>query len=418
MSLFRLKAATVALCPEPRGKPKLRAFWVVATVLSMLVPPGGAVAQRGTGRALEALRSASEHGLPSARYGLRTLEQLPPADPGAADSLMASLIRLAEDLRYGAVRPNAFTRDRQQEQLDIPGEVRRALAADTVPELMEAMAPAFPQYRRLREALRRADSLQVPGIMLTMERMRWLPRLSGTRVVLVNVPAFELAAYDSAGLQGDAALRMRVIAGAAGSHPTPLLAGGMRTVTFRPFWNVPASILSRELLPAIREDPRYLIERDMEIVGPRDSVLGDTPTPEMLGRLARGEVWIRQRPGERNALGAVKFEFQNPSSIFLHDTPNKELFANRRRDLSHGCIRVEAPAALADWVLAGRPGWSSDSTERAMAGPERRVLPVPAPTVVILFYGTAEAMQDGTLRLHSDVYGLDRRLLATMRDIR
>ncbi len=347
------------------------------------------------------------------------LEPLIRTDPIAADSaLTINLIRLAEDLRYGRVRPNPYSNTRQNEQVDIAAAVRTALAADTVPELIDAMAPTFPQYRRLREALRRTprdSSEPTQKIRLTMERIRWLPRLAEGRIVLVNIPAFQLLAFDSPDVGDSAALTMPVIVGRARSTRTPQLAAQMRTVEFRPFWNVPQSILAGELLPAMRKNPRYLIEHDMEIAGPGDTVLGDTYDTDTLDRLSRGELRIRQRATKRNALGAVKFEFPNPSSIFLHDTPDKNLFSRERRDLSHGCIRLADPTAMAEWSLGNHPGWNRDSTERAMAGPSRRIMSVTQPTMVILFYGTAEAIREGGIRYYQDIYGLDRQLTATLR---
>ena len=382
------------------------------------IPMAAAEAQRGAGRALTAIRAAEEHGLRPSDYGLARLEHLLRTDTSRVDSTLASsLTHLAQDLRFGRVRPNAYSNLRESERLDLAAAVRTALAADTVPELMEAMAPPTALYRSLRQALAHAGSDasdHARKIQLTMERLRWLPRPEHERVVLVNIPAFELNAFDTPDLAGNPALTMRVIVGRASRTRTPLLGAMLRTVEFRPFWNVPRSILVGELLPAMRKNARYLIEHDMEIVGPRDSILGDKLDQDLLDRLGRGEVRVRQRPTERNALGAVKLEFPNPSSIFLHDTPDKRLFARERRDLSHGCIRLERPGALASWALAERPGWAQDSTDRAMSDAARRILAVAKPTMVILFYGTADALPDGTLRFHPDLYGLDRQLTTAL----
>ncbi|MHB1328597.1 MAG: L,D-transpeptidase family protein [Gemmatimonadales bacterium] len=398
----------------------MRPTILLVTLLACSVLPSTAVeAQQGVQRALTAIRAADQHGLASDRYAIASLESLVRSDPNRADSILtASLIRLGEDLRYGQVRPNAYSNLRDAEQLDLAAAVRTALAADTVPELMDALAPTYPQYRRLRNVLAHLEgsSEQAQKIRLTMERFRWLPRWGPERIVLVNIPAFALAAYDSASLEGSPALTMRVIVGRARSTRTPLLAAAMRTVDFRPFWNVPPSILRRELLPAMRKNPRYLVERAMEVVGPLDSVLGDRLDPTVLERLSRGEVRIRQRPTDQNALGRVKIEFPNPSSIFLHDTPDKHLFARERRDLSHGCIRLEAPEALASWALSGHPGWNQDSTSRVMNNPDRRVMAVLKPAMVILFYGTAEAAPDSTVRFYHDIYGLDRQLIRALEE--
>ncbi len=376
----------------------------------------------GIERGLATIRTATEHGLAPEHYGLQQLEHLAATDPGRLDSsLAAQLTRLAEDLYFGRVRPNAYSALRTNEQRDIHSAVRAALAADSVPELMDDLAPPFSQYARLRHALSqiRTKGAKDPigtgharQIALAMERIRWLPRLTAQRVVLVNIPAFELAAFDSANFEG-LSLTMRVIVGRATSTRTPLLAAGLRAVEFRPYWNVPRSILERELLPAMRRNPRYLIEHDMEVLA-GDSLLGSTQTPEILDRLARGDARVRQRPTAKNALGAVKFEFPNASSIFLHDTPEKSLFSRSKRDLSHGCIRLEAPAALAEWALIGHSRWTSDSTRVALKATNRRVLNVATPTTVILFYATAEVGTDGAVRFYDDIYGLDRQLAVAL----
>ena len=186
--------------------------------------------------------------------------------------------------------------------------------------------------------------------------------------MVVNIPAFQLFAFDSVGGTGAPALSMRVIVGKALDTRTPVLFEQMRYVEFRPYWNVPLSIALKEIVPLLQRDPGYLSMNDMELVGPRDSVIGSTVTSEILEQLGRGELRVRQRPGAGNPLGLTKFVFPNSAAIYLHGTPRTDLFGLTRRDFSHGCIRLEDPTTLALWVLQDQPRWSRNRIAAAQQG--------------------------------------------------
>jgi murein L,D-transpeptidase YcbB/YkuD len=247
-------------------------------------------------------------------------------------------------------------------------------------------------------------------IELALERLRELPRLSGQRFLVVNIPAFELYAFDSAGGSGTPSLAMRVITGSALDTRTPLLLEELRYVDFRPDWVVPQSMVLKELLPALRSRPDFLRRRHMDIVGMDDRVLGDTLTPWIRTRLAAGKLRVRQRPGPWNELGLIKFVFPNAQQVYLHGTPWHSVFSRTRRDLSHGCIRVEDPAALALWVLRDQAGWNRAGVDSAMADSVTTRALLDRPLKVLVFYTTAVAVPDGTIRFYPDVYGHDREL--------
>lgn len=264
-------------------------------------------------------------------------------------------------------------------------------------------------------ALNTPMSHRVRQIELTLERLRWVPPLTGQRVVVVNIPAFRLFAFDSIRGTGAPTLQMRVIVGRALDTRTPVLVEQLRYLEFQPYWNVPRSILIGEILPLLRRRPTYLREHDMELVGPRDRVVGDAVTPAALQRLASGELQLRQRPSPRNPLGRVKFVFPNTADVYLHGTPDTALFAQERRDFSHGCIRVERPADLAAWVLGDQPLWPRDSVRAAMAAkPTHRAL-LSRPLPVVLFYATAVALPGVGMAFYEDIYGHDRRLDEALR---
>lgn len=256
---------------------------------------------------------------------------------------------------------------------------------------------------------------RVRQLELAMERLRRLPPLQGERLVVVNVPAFRLFAFDSVGTLAPPALAMRAVVGNSIDTRTPTLFEEMRYVDFWPYWNVPRSILLDEILPILRRTPDYLRGKEMELVDGEGQVVGDEVTAERLERLRRGELRVRRRPGPGNPLGLVKFAFPNARGIYIHDTSQPELFALLRRDLSHGCIRIADPAALATWVLQGQGGWTADSTATAIAGGRTRRVSLERPLPVAVFYTTAVVGGDRRVYFHHDLYGLDRQLDAELR---
>jgi murein L,D-transpeptidase YcbB/YkuD len=209
---------------------------------------------------------------------------------------------------------------------------------------------------------------------------------------------------------------MPVVVGRAMDRRTPVLFEQLRYVEFLPYWYVPRSILTGEILPLIEWNPGYLREHDLEVVAARGRVLGDSVTPALRRGLRRGALHLRQRPGPRNALGLVKFLFPNAENVYLHATPHTERFAQVQRDLSHGCISVEDPPALATWVLSDQPGWTRADVEAAMSGAETRRVPLSKAMPVLVFYTTAVVRADGTVWFYPDVYGHDRELAEALRD--
>ena len=328
-----------------------------------------------------------------------------PGDPYDGAAALARRLTAYGDLPADASLPN---RDRRYAG-DLVEAVRRfqrrhGLAADGVLGTRTFDALGTPIARRVRQ------------IELALERLRWLPPIGRQRFLVVNIPAFHLFAFDSAGGAGIPSLHMRVVVGKALDTRTPVLVEQLRYLEFQPYWNVPRSILVGEILPQLRRRPHYLRDHGMELVGPRDRVLGDEVTPAVLRQLAGGDLRLRQRPSPRNPLGRVKFVFPNAADVYLHGTPDTTLFARQRRDFSHGCIRVEQPAALAAWVLRDQPAWTRDSVDAAMAAakPTRRAL-LTRPMPVILFYTTAVAEPGRGVAFYEDIYGHDRRLDEALR---
>ncbi|WP_164557792.1 L,D-transpeptidase family protein [Massilia atriviolacea] len=314
-------------------------------------------------------------GIPPVRQRLILLGDLPGADAAADDAV------------YSAALAQAIRRFQSRHGLDANGE----LGASTMAAL--AVSPAH----RVRQ------------LILTLERLRWLPAVRRGRIVAVNIPAFRLWAFDSAHPGQAEPLEMRVIVGAAARTPTPLFVGQMRYLEFNPYWNVPRSIERKEILPRLARDPAYLKNNAMELVSAGGKILA-AGTADSMAALRAGTARVRQRPGPRNVLGAVKFAMPNPMNIYLHATSARELFDKERRDLSHGCIRVERPAELAEFVLADTAQWDSESVREAMQPGPTRTVRLGSAVPVVLFYATAVTDRRGRPLFANDIYRLDQAL--------
>jgi L,D-transpeptidase YcbB len=236
------------------------------------------------------------------------------------------------------------------------------------------------------ESMNRPAAFRLAQIAANLERYRWLPRDLGSRYIIVNVPAFRVEAWED----GRKALEMRAVVGADfEGRTTPVFADSMDHVVFRPYWYVTPDIQRKELEPKIAADGGYMARNNYEYW--QD------------GGVRR----IRQKPGEKNSLGLVKFMFPNSFNIYLHDTPQRELFKQDFRAFSHGCIRVEKPNELAQWVL----GWDESRVAQAMNGSRNdQHVRLPEKIPVYIAYFTTYA-QDGKLHFGSDVYSRDDALV-------
>lgn len=274
---------------------------------------------------------------------------------------------------------------------------------------IEANGELGPETLR---ALNISPETRIFQIEATLEHWRWLPR-TDSRVIIVNIPAYSLEALDEQ-LHPD--LSMEVVVGDAYEHKTPELASEIKTVIFRPYWDVPLNIQKKELVPKIARSPKYLDANDFEIVSSAGKPVERKENTRIeLARLREGAWKLRQKPGPDNAVGLVKFEFPNSEDVYLHGTPQTKLFNRKSRDLSHGCIRVADPVALAAWVLKGLQDWTSDRINSAMNGDKTERASVAPPVPVWIVYATAVANEDGSVNFHKDVYGYDEKFRLAMR---
>ena len=256
-------------------------------------------------------------------------------------------------------------------------------------------------------------------IEINLERYRWLPPGFGSRYVLVNIPDYHLYAFDG----GKSVLDMRVIVGDEYGNATPVFADSMSYIVFHPQWYLPRRIVIDEILPQVEQNASYLADHGFEVVGARApaKVLDpDTIDWEKVDTAHLG-FHVRQKSGANNPLGRVKFMFPNQFSVYLHDTPSGWLFDQARRTLSHGCVRVEHPAELADFALAGQDGWTDSLVRAAMVQRdtlarrtgtadstevEQVTVPLEKKVPVYILYLTAY-VRDGVLNFRGDPYGKD-----------
>ena len=229
---------------------------------------------------------------------------------------------------------------------------------------------------------------RIEQLLVNMERMRWMPaERKGTRLV-ANIPEFKLHVYEG----DNEILQMKIVVGKA-ANKTVIFNDKLQYVVFSPYWNVPRSIVRNEILPAMKKDNSYLRRHNMEQTG----TSGGLPV-------------IRQKPGRNNALGRVKFIFPNSYNIYFHDTPVKSLFEQQNRAFSHGCIRLEKPEQLADYLLEDKDGWTKKKIRKAMYSGQESWIKLDEEVPVLIAYFTAWVSDDGLLNFRKDIYGRDQEL--------
>ncbi|HEY2324051.1 MAG TPA: L,D-transpeptidase family protein [Thermoanaerobaculia bacterium] len=257
-------------------------------------------------------------------------------------------------------------------------------------------------------ALNTPLSFRVKQIQWALERWRWAPMEFDTPPVIVNIPEFVLRAWNE---KGETQLAMRVVVGKAYSHQTPVFAATMQYVVLRPYWGVPASIQAKELIPKIAASPGYLARNGYELVTPDgEAVDTDHVDSDTLAKLRSFALQVRQKPGANNALGLIKFIFPNQNNVYFHSTPSQELFSKTRRDFSHGCIRLEDPVALAQWVLRDQPQWTAEEIRKHMKDGDPTQINLPKPIPIMIIYSTASVGENGEVHFFEDIYGHDETL--------
>jgi murein L,D-transpeptidase YcbB/YkuD len=248
-------------------------------------------------------------------------------------------------------------------------------------------------------------AFRVHQLELALERWRRRPYDPALPTIVINLAEFRLRAYRERHLD----LEMKIVVGKAPERKTPLLSSTLEAIVFRPYWNVPPRIQREELVPAIMKDRSYLSAHDLEIVDAQGVTVRQL-SAGTLAQLKTGKLRLRQAPGPRNALGLAKFVFPNEYDVYMHDTSIQSVFARQRRDLSHGCIRVERAEDLAEWVLRDEPGWPRERIVGAMQGSESVAVRLSQPIQLVTMYVTAVVLENGEVHFFEDIYGEDAAL--------
>jgi murein L,D-transpeptidase YcbB/YkuD len=368
------------------------------------------------------------------RHGVRkALAELLPQDPDYRRLRVAlglytefagkggwGVIPAGPALRLGAVHPRVtLLRNRLRASGDLPnaGESR------SFDRGLEGAVKAF-QTRHGLEPTGAVDpstlkSLNVPvearvrQIQLNMARRRWLPPDLGKRYVVVNVPDFRLDVMEGR----RSVLNMRVVVGKRGS-PTPLFSDKITYIELNPYWNIPSEIAKNEIAPLVQADESYLERNPIKVFSGSGADAHEVDPSDVDWRKVSEEdtpYLLRQEPGPANPLGKIKFMCPNEHNVYLHDTPAGHLFDVKERDFSHGCIRVERPMDLAEYLLRGTATGSRDRIQAVIESGEVKVINLPEPMPVHLLYWTAWVDEKGLVQFRDDLYGHDQRLDAAIR---
>jgi murein L,D-transpeptidase YcbB/YkuD len=359
--------------------------------------------------AIARLKNADADGLEVSDYKIPTFAGLSPEALAEADlKLTQTVLIYARHVQAGRFPYTRVSRNIELPQAaPEPADVLNAVAAtQDAGKVLDTFSPQHEEYRKLKATLaelrgtagaKKGDSSrQIETILVNMERWRWYPRDLGSAHVIVNQPDFTLRVMHD----GAQVWTTRIVIGKP-SMPTPLLSETMKFITVNPTWHVPPSIVHNEYLPALAQDPTVLSR-----MGLRVSYSG-------------GGVSISQPPGPGNALGRIRFNFPNRFLVYQHDTPDKYYFAHEVRAYSHGCMRVQDPAKYAEVLLNivhPEEHWTAARITRMFGSAEQNLQLQPTPVWVHLTYQTAFVDSAGKLQTRRDIYNLDSRTLAAMKN--
>lgn len=280
-------------------------------------------------------------------------------------------------------------------------QIRHGLEADGILGTQTARELNTPIERRIEQ------------LEINLERARALSQLESDRYLLVNIPAYQLYLYEN----NKIAYQSRVIVGKK-KHKTPLLSSELTKVILSPYWNVPRSITKNEIIPELKKDPQYLVKNNMKLFGRLNNQTYQV-NPDAIDwsaiNPADATFRVRQEPGAGNSLGQIKFIFPNRYSVYLHDTPARNLFAQPRRAFSHGCVRLEDPFGLAEVLLSSGDGAISKHDLRYMAKKSRsKIVALEQPVPIHITYMTAWADEHGVVHFRPDIYKRDSQFAATL----
>ena len=244
---------------------------------------------------------------------------------------------------------------------------------------------------------------RIRQIEINMERCRWVPIEPKGNYIYVNIPEYRMHIYENNKLAWD----MNVVVGKA-STSTVIFNDELEYIVFSPYWTPPPSIVSAEILPALKKNPGYLASHDMEALS--NGKVIDPSTVDWSKYKGSIPYTIRQKPGNSNSLGWVKFIFPNEHNIYFHDTSSRSLFNETNRGFSHGCIRLAEPERFADYLLRNDTAWTTKKIHDAMFAGKEKYVKLQEKTPVFIAYFTAWVDENGNINFRKDIYGHDAKL--------
>jgi murein L,D-transpeptidase YcbB/YkuD len=309
-------------------------------------------------------------------------------------------------------------------RLEISGDLSPGTASEVFDDSLEAAVRRFQRRHGLDvdgvvgpmtlKALDVPAQERVRQIEVNMERWRWLPRALGERYLVINIANFELDVFEA----GEKVIGMRVVVG-RDYRRTPVFSDVMTYLVLNPYWNVPHRLAVEDKLPLIKQDPGYLASERIRVFQGwgADAVEIDPATVDW-SKVTAGNFnyRLRQDPGPQNALGRIKFMFPNRFDVYLHDTPSRSLFDKSVRAFSSGCIRIENPIGLAEYLLRSDPKWARPAILVALGQEVEQTVRLPEPIPVHVLYCTAWVDDDGTVQFRDDIYGRDKAVDEALRE--
>lgn len=246
-------------------------------------------------------------------------------------------------------------------------------------------------------------SFRIKQIMINMERLRWFPDDVEDNFLLINIPEFKLHVFENK----KKVLDLKVIVGKEATR-TSIFKGNISQIILNPYWNVPTSIVVKEMLPKLKENSDYLSKNNMELLS--GNTIIDPSTVNWNNYSSTIPYSIRQKPGDDNALGKIKFIFPNNFSIYLHDTPSRNIFNESSRAFSHGCIRVQNPLKLAQFILRNNPNWNLEKLQSSVKNKKTTNIQIKPTLPVYIVYFTAWIGNSGEINFRKDLYNMDSQL--------
>ncbi|WP_221284618.1 L,D-transpeptidase family protein [Mucilaginibacter sp. SP1R1] len=344
----------------------------------------------------------------------------------------SSILKYSNALQYGVINPRKiysryFTATKRPDSVTM----KSVLQAKNFKAYLDSIQPADPQYKALQKALISGETLDGLSkeetrryLLVNLERLRWKNKPIEIKYVIVNIPDYKLDVIEN----GKSVLNMKVCVGQGRNmdnraslisyadsdrydkpfpRETPQLSSVIHSVEVNPTWNIPRSIATKEIIIEAAEDPYYLSNKNIDVykdgikIGEPESIDWSTVTADNL------QYDFKQRPGEDNSLGKIKFLFKNKSSVYLHDTPAKSAFRKSMRAVSHGCVRLGDPQGLAKNLFGEGADYDTIAKDMGEDNPEPTNIGLPKKTPIYITYITCWADDSGTLQYRPDVYGLD-----------